>query len=149
MTDTITADNKGIIQRLYKEILVDWNMSLADEFVAPEFTSHDWPEGSPTGPEAFQNYYSNIIRSVLPDARYEVDDLIAEADKVVVRWRLLGTHKGKFHNIAPTGKIITLRGIAIYRLEDSKLIERWVVTDLHGLLEEIKGSASGNVQQLN
>ena len=149
MTDTITTTNKGIIQRLYKEILVDWNMSLVDEFVAPEFISHDWPEGSPTGPEAFRNYYSNIIRSVLPDAHYEVDDLVAEADKVVVRWRLLGTHKGNFHNIAPTGKGITLRGIAIYRLEDRKLAERWVVTDLHGLLEEIRGSAVGNEQTGN
>ncbi|HTF27469.1 MAG TPA: ester cyclase [Flavitalea sp.] len=149
MTDRITTINKGIIQRLYKEILVDWNMSRLDEFVAPDFTSHDWPEGGPTGPEAFRNYYSNIIRSVLPDAHYEVDDLIAEADKVVVRWRLLGTHKGNFHNIAPTGKGITLRGIAIYRLKDCKLVERWVVTDLHGLLEEIRGSATGNEQPGN
>jgi len=141
MTNTITTINKEIMQRLYREVLVDWNMSLVDDFVADQFTSHDWPKGSPSGPEAFRNYYSNIIRSVLPDARYEVDDLIAEADKVVVRWRLLGTHKGKFNNIAPTGKFITLRGIAVYRLEDSKLIERWVVTDLHGLLEELRGSA--------
>ena len=140
MTNTITTINKEIMQRLYREVLVDWNMSLVDDFVADQFTSHDWPKGSPSGPEAFRNYYSNIIRSVLPDARYEVDDLIAEADKVVVRWRLLGTHKGKFNNIAPTGKFITLRGIAVYRLEDSKLIERWVVTDLHGLLEELRGS---------
>ncbi len=149
MTDTITADNKATVQRMYKEILADWKMSLVEEFVAPEFTSHDWPRGSPTGPEAFRNYYSNIILSVLPDARYEVDDLIADADKVVVRWRLAGTHKGNFQNIAPTGKVITLRGIAIYRLEGSKLVERWVVTDLHGLIEEMKGSASGNGQQLN
>lgn len=121
---------------------MDWNMSLVDEFIAPQFTSHDWPEGSPTGPEPFRNFYSTIIRSVLPDARYEVDDLIAEGNKVVVRWRLSGTHKCNFHDIAPTGRFITLKGIAIYRLEDRKLVERWVVTDLHGLLEELRGSST-------
>jgi predicted ester cyclase len=130
----MTNANKKIIQRLYKEILEDWNMPLADELVADQFTSHDWPKGSPSGPEAFRNYYSNVIRSVLPDARYEVDDMIAEGDKVVVRWRLLGTHKGNFLDISPTGRWVTLKGIAIYRLEDSKVTERWVVTDLHGLL---------------
>ena len=136
----MTNANKKIIQRLYKEILEDWNMPLADELVADQFTSHDWPKGSPSGPEAFRNYYSNVIRSVLPDARYEVDDMIAEGDKVVVRWRLLGTHKGNFLDISPTGRWVTLKGIAIYRLEDSKVKERWVVTDLHGLLQKLKES---------
>jgi predicted ester cyclase len=136
----MTNANKKIIQRLYKEILEDWNMPLADELVANQFTSHDWPKGSPSGQEAFRNYYSNVIRSVLPDARYEVDDMIAEGDKVVVRWRLLGTHKGNFLDISPTGRWVTLKGIAIYRLEDSKVTERWVVTDLHGLLQKLKES---------
>ena len=140
MTNAIANANKKVIQRLYKEILVDWNMSLADELVANQFTSHDWPEGTPSGPDAFRNYYSNVIRSVLPDARYEVDDMIAEGDKVVVRWRLVGTHKGNFLDISPTGKRVTLKGIAIYRLEDNKVAERWVVTDLHRLLQELKES---------
>jgi predicted ester cyclase len=53
---------------------------------------------------------------------------------VVVPWRLLGTHKGAFNGIAPTGAPITLRGVEIYRVEDGKLIERWVVSDLYGAL---------------
>jgi predicted ester cyclase len=60
---------------------------------------------------------------------------------VVVRWRLLGTHEGDFRGIAPTGRAIELKGIAIYRLEGGNLMERWVVTDLHGLLEEIRASS--------
>jgi predicted ester cyclase len=55
--------------------------------------------------------------------RNEVEDLIAEGDKVVVRWRLLGTHQGNF-------RVIMLKGSAIYRVSDDKLIERWVVYDL-------------------
>jgi predicted ester cyclase len=66
-----------------------------------------------------------------------VDDVIAEDDKVVVRWRLLGTHLGDFRGIAPTGRAIALDGIAIYRVDGGKLMERWVVTDLYGVLEEI------------
>lgn len=140
MTDEIAAAHKGVVRRFYKEVFADWNMALVDEVVSPQFRSHDWPEGGPTGPPAFRDFYA-AIRSALPDARYEVDDLIAEGDKVVVRWRLLGTHKGDFRGIAPTGRAIALKGIAIYRVKDGKLMERWVVSDLHGLLEEIRGSS--------
>ena len=134
----IAASNKELIKRFYQEVYVDWNMELVDKVLSSQFTSHDWPNGGPTGPQAFRDYYA-IIRSALPDARYEVDDIIAENDKVVVRWRLLGTHKGDYQGIAPTGRLVTLRGIAIYRVERSRLMERWVVSDLYGLLEEIRG----------
>jgi len=140
MTDDITRANKELLRRFYKEVYVEWNMTLVDDAVSPQFVSHDWPDGGPTGPQGFRIFYS-AIRSAVPDARYAVDDLIAEGDRVVVRWRLLGTHLGDFRGIAPTGRPITLKGIAIYRVAGGKLMERWVVSDLHGLLEEIGNSS--------
>jgi predicted ester cyclase len=134
MTDAIAVANKELVRRFYEEVYGEWNMALADDVISPQFTSHDWPEGGPTGPKAFRDYYS-AIRSAVADARYEVDDLIAEGDRVVVRWRLLGTHEGAFRGIAPTGRSITLEGIAIYRVKDGKLMERWVVSDVYGVLE--------------
>jgi predicted ester cyclase len=141
MTDEIAMANKKLVRQFYKDVYVDWNMKAADEVVSPRFTSHDWPKGGQTGPQAFRDYYS-AIRAAVPDARYEVDDLIAEEDRVVVRWRMLGTHKGDFGGITATGRPIALKGIAIYRVEGGKLMERWVVSDLHGLLEESRGSSS-------
>jgi steroid delta-isomerase-like uncharacterized protein len=137
MTSGSATTNKALLRRFYKEVYADWNMALADQVLSPQFISHDWPPGGATGPRAFRDYYS-AIRSAVPDARYEVDDLIAEDDKVVVRWRLLGTHRGTFQGIAPTGRAIVLKGIAIYRVENGTLMERWVVSDLHGVLEQIR-----------
>jgi len=142
MTDEMALANKERVRQFYKEVFVDWDMALVDEVVSPQFRSHDWPPGQ-IGPQAFRNFYS-AIRSAVPDGHYIIDDLIAEGDKVVVRWRLLGTHKGDFGGIPPSGQTITLKGIAIYRLEEGKLMERWVVSDLHGLLEEIKASSLAN-----
>ena len=146
MTDDIAAANKELVRRFYKEVYVDWNMTMVDEVVSPRFTSHDWAEGDPTGPQGFRSYYS-AIRSALPDARYAVDDMVAEGDRVVVRWRLLGTHKGDFRGIAPTGRPIVLKGIAIYRVRGGKLMERWVVSDLHGVLEEIRKAVPQQLDQ--
>jgi predicted ester cyclase len=146
MTDDITAANKELVRRFYREVYVDWNMTLVDEVVSPRFRSHDWPEDGPRGPEGFRSYYA-AIRSALPDARYEVDDLIAEGDRVVVRWRLLGTHQGEFRGIAASGRPIALKGIAIYRVKGGKLMERWVVSDLYGVLEEIRKSSEQELRQ--
>lgn len=145
MTDNIAAVNKELVRRFYKEVYVDWNMAMVDQVVSPQFTSHDWPEDGPTGPQAFRNYYS-AIRAALPDARYAVDDLIAEGDRVVVRWRLMGTHQGAFGGIAPSGRAVVLKGIAIYRVDRGQLMERWVVSDLHGLLEEIRRAAPPEIR---
>ena len=132
MSDKTAAANKELLRRFYKEVYVDWNMALVDAVVSPRFVSHDWAAGL-AGPQAFRSYYS-AIRSAVPDARYVVDDLIAEGDEVMVRWRMLGTHTGAFNGIPPTGGQITLRGIAVYRLEDGKMVERWVVSDVYGLV---------------
>lgn len=140
MADDSAAANKELLRRFYREVYVDWNMAFADEVLSPRFTSHDWPDGGPSGPQAFRDYYA-AIRSAVPDARYVVDDLIAEGDRVVVRWRLLGTHKGAFRGLAPTGRPIVLKGIAIYRVEGGKLMERWVVSDLYGALEDMRGAS--------
>ena len=141
MTDKITAANKALLRQFYREVYVDWDMTLVDEVVSPQFTSHDWPDGGPGGPQAFRQYYA-AIRAAVPNARYEVDDLIAEGDRVVVRWRLLGTHEGDFRGIAPTGRAIALKGIAIYRVDGGTLMERWVVSDLYGLLEDLRGPST-------
>ena len=141
MSDDIAAANKQLVRRFYKEVYGDWNMAMVGEVVSPRFTSHDWPEAGPKGSEGFALFYS-AIRTALPDARYEVDDLIAEGDKVVVRWRLLGTHLGDFRGMAPTGRAITLEGIAIYRLDGGKLVERWVVTNLYDVISHTDAAAS-------
>lgn len=132
-------ENKELLRRFYEEVYVRWNMDVADEVLSPGFISHDWPQGTPGGSQAFRAYYATFRRAV-PDARYKVDDLVAEGDKVVVRWTMRGTYEGAFPGIdvPPTGGPITLKGVAIYRVEKGKLTERWVVSDLYGLLKDVE-----------
>ena len=123
-----------ILQRRLRETGI-WRRPI--KVLSPQFISHhDWPQGGPTGPQAFRDptqpsgppYQTHDTKSTMG---------VGGVDKVVVRWRLLGTHKGNFRGIAPTGGAIDfLKGIAIYRVEGGKLIERWVVSDLYGVLEE-------------
>src|ERR687890_2716784 len=65
------------------------------------------------------------FRRGFPDVVSTIDDLIAEGDKVVARWRSRATHRGDYMGIAPSGKEVQLTGISVYRIEGGKIAESW------------------------
>jgi predicted ester cyclase len=139
--DESVAANKELVRSFYQRVFVDWDLALVKQVVHPQFRSHDWSADSATGPQGFMDFYEGV-RAAFPDTRYVIDDLIAEGDRVVVRWRLLGTHQGEFYGVPPTAGSISLEGIAIYRVTKGMLMERWVVYDLHGLIQQVKAHAA-------
>lgn len=138
--------NKALLSHIYTEVFVNWNRELVQEVLDPGFRSHDWPKDSRTGVEGFYDFYDPVLQT-FPDTHYLVNDLIAEDDKVTVYWSLIGTQKGEFMGMPPTNKEIRMDGIAIYRVEKGKLMERWVVYDLFAMVEQIKAASSAGQGQ--
>ena len=66
-----------------------------------------------------------------------IEDIIAEGDKVVARWRSRATHQGNYMDIPPTGNRIEFTGISVYRIEGGKIAESWSVEDEYGLMAQI------------
>ena len=60
-----------------------------------------------------------------PDLRFTIDDLIAEDDRVTIRWTLHGTNTGPMLGRPPTGQPVELAAIVIFRIADGKIAERW------------------------
>ena len=80
------------------------------------------------GVEPDREVYKQEVNSYFvgfPDLQYTIEDMVAEGDKVAVRWTGRGTHKGEFWGVAPTGKEATMRGISIIRIEGGKILEEW------------------------
>jgi predicted ester cyclase len=77
------------------------------------------------------------FRQGFPDVTSTIEDLIAEGDKVVARWRSRATHQGEYMGIAPTGKEVEFTGISVYRIEEGKIAESWTVEDQFGLMQQI------------
>jgi steroid delta-isomerase-like uncharacterized protein len=77
-----------------------------------------------------------MFRRAFPDYRDTVHDIVAEGDKVVVRWTLNGTHEGDFLGTQATGKRVTTSGISIFRLADGKITDDWTVIDMAGLMRQ-------------
>jgi len=77
------------------------------------------------------------FRRGFPDVISTIEDLIAEGDKVVARWRSRATHQGDYMGIAPSGKEVEFTGISVYRIEGNKIAESWTVEDELGLMRQI------------
>jgi steroid delta-isomerase-like uncharacterized protein len=132
-----TQENKALARRVLEEMFNKGNLNLADEVFAPDYVDHDpaMPEDI-RGPEGFKEYVS-IFRTAFPDIHLEIEDQVAEGDKVVTRWTGTGTHEGDLMGIAPTGNKVTLPGMEIVRISGGKLAEGWEGYDSMVLMEQL------------
>lgn len=117
-----------------------WNQrrrAAIAELLAPDGVIHDG--GTDTrGPEGFYPSFDRMS-DTFPDLHVNVEDTIAEGDKVCVRWSCTGTHTGGGLGVAPTGITIHITGISILRVAGGKLIEGWQNWDMLRMMEQIQG----------
>jgi predicted ester cyclase len=113
-----TEQNKAVVRRFMMEVLSGRSLDLADEMLAPNYMNR-W-----TGADlaAFKGMLTGM-KSALTDLRFETDDLVAEGDAVVARWKMEATHTGSLMGESPTGKKISARGLTYYRLANGKIVE--------------------------
>jgi predicted ester cyclase len=130
--EDVESENKRIVRRVYEECLNAGKMDVLPEIVATEFRGVN----GETGASGFAATLTGI-RSAFPDIHFAVEDLLAEGDRVVVRWRSAGTHSGTMRGIAPTGKHVDNSGISIYRLRDGQIVQAWLETDRLGFLQQV------------
>src|SRR6266516_801588 len=95
-------ENTTRVRRFYEEFWNTGALELLDELFAPDFADHNAPPGLAPGLEGLKQF-TLMLRAAFPDIQFSIEDGVAEADKVVTRWTLRGTHQGTFQGTPPTG----------------------------------------------
>jgi predicted ester cyclase len=132
--------NKAIIQR-YFEAYNNKNETIFDDIISPDYTDHGQSAymGSPgRGVTGAKNDLKNSFDK-LDDFKYVVEALIASPwypDLVGAYWKGSLTPK-LTSDTQQTSKIIDVRGVSIYRIQNGKMVETWHVVD--GVLPKIFG----------
>jgi len=128
--------NKALLQSYFEEVANKGNLDLIDEMVAPDYVGH-MPEGEAIGIEGAKQHIM-VFRSAFPDLSFTYNDMIAEGDKVAVRYTVRGTHEGTLMGIIPpTGKQITMTGIAIFQIVGGKIVGAWSIPDMLGVMQQL------------
>jgi predicted ester cyclase len=134
-----TADNLLLCRDFAQKVINERNLALTPEFIAEGSIHHelgDVPAELRGGPRAMAMFLDLYLQA-FPDLQVTFEDMMADRDRVVARWRLEGTQKGPLMGIAPSGRRIKLEGIRIDRIADGKIVESWMQWDTLSLLEQI------------
>jgi steroid delta-isomerase-like uncharacterized protein len=129
--------NKSLCRRFFEDVWNNRNMAVIDELFADDFVRHAGSEPEfGAGPGSVRNLL-NHYSSAFPDTRFTIEDIVAEGDKVVVRWTARGTHQGHLEDIPPSGKPVTVAGTSVVRIANGKMAEVWDNFDALGMLQQI------------
>jgi steroid delta-isomerase-like uncharacterized protein len=119
-----TEENKAIVRRWFEEVWNQRNVAAIDALAAESFTLHHVALPSAIDLQTYKHYHPAFM-AAFPDFHVEIDDIIAEGDRVAVRFTQRATHQGELMGIPPSGKQVTQPGLAIYRVEGGNLVEAW------------------------
>lgn len=125
--------NKALMRRVFESMNRQDISVIAELFTDCVYRS---PAIGELRGEAFRRFVTSSL-AAFPDARWTVEDQLAEGDKVVTRWSLTATHKKEFMGIAPTGKRITTTGITVDRIVGGKVVEETEEWDALGMMRQL------------
>lgn len=125
--------NKEVIGKLYEQVLNKKNMALLQELISEDFVSASGKKGA----AAFGEPLAPLLKA-FPDAQWKIEEMVSEGDKVIVKYKFVGTHTGQLQHFTITGKSITTDGIGIFQLKDGQIISSQVHTDRLGFFQQLE-----------
>jgi steroid delta-isomerase-like uncharacterized protein len=127
---------KATARRFFQEVVNEGRVDVIEEMTTESFVEHETMPGAPEG-RAAVSWFVTSFRDAVPDLRAEIEDLIAEGDKLAVRSTWSGTHEGELFGMPATGKRFTMNVIDIVRFDGEKAAEHWGVSDVAGMMQQV------------
>ncbi len=128
-------DPKAVVRRWF-ETFNDGDMAAEAALRTQDFTAHVAGLPGPLDAAGWQQFIADFVTG-FPDLRLTIEDLVAEGDRVAVRWTLHGTQQGTFMGMPPTGKAVRIAALEINRVRAGQVAEHWVVLDQLSLLQQL------------
>lgn len=130
-----SEQNKAIGRQIFK-LINERKLDEAFALYAEDYIYHGPVGQELRGRDAIRGLWEDWLTG-FPDLQTTVDDMIAEGDKLAVRWRIEATHTGEFLGVAPTGVAIEVGINEIFRVANGQSAEAWDQYDGLGLMQQI------------
>jgi steroid delta-isomerase-like uncharacterized protein len=128
----LLEENKALIQKWLAAWLTNDTEQIQHLF-AQDYTVNEAPIGVEGVKQAVQ-----FLHTAFSEISAEANEIVAEDDKVVLRWTVRGKQVGGFMGIPPTGKIVELQGINIYHIRDARIRANFEQTNILQVVQELK-----------
>lgn len=138
-----TEDNKQVVRRFYDEVMGEGRVEVLDEVMVEDFVDHgEALFDSPQGRETLRQGIAGT-HEILPGLRVSLHEILAEGDLVGVRGTMRCRHAGNFLGVLGTGHELSWEGIAIFRLAEGRIAERWFNSDSISILRQLALAPTG------
>lgn len=128
--------NRKLVRGFFEEAWNQHNPDAVDRYMAGDYTTHTSLPGVTPDAAGLKQWIAATI-AAFPDLSWSIEDVMAEGDRVAVRWSVTGTHQGEFLGIPATSKEVTVRGFSLEQIEGGKIKESWGEWDALGLLQQL------------
>ncbi|MDX1600271.1 MAG: ester cyclase [Anaerolineales bacterium] len=132
----LLARHKEVVLQLYSECWNAADFTNMTELMNPKITFNARGKTHQMMAEDLIDIVARW-REGFPDFRFEVDDLVAEGDRVAARVSYTGTHKGEVLGIDPTGRKVHVHEMMFFRMENERIAEVWEVPDRYSLRSQL------------
>jgi len=131
---TSVEQNEAVVRQVLA-LIDERSLDEAFELYALDYIYHG-PAGELRGRDGIRGLWEAFLTG-FPDLHSTIEDMVSEGDKVVLRWRIEGTHTGEFMGVAPSNMKITLGITEIFRIANGQLVEAWDQFDQLALMQQI------------
>ena len=129
--------NAQLVQRFADAVFLRFDAAAAAQLVTPDFVAHPWgPLGVPPGPAGIGPVVA-VFRAAFDQVRLMIDDVLADGDRVAIRYRYAGRHCGDLFGIPATGRSFEMAGILLARVSQGRVAEYWREEDMLGLQRQL------------
>lgn len=135
-----SIENKQLVKRFLEDVRSGKNPDHAVLYMADTLLAHQMnAEEETTVKRTPQNYAEHVkeFLTLYGNFKFELTELIAEDDKVYVRWKQTGKHLGTIDGYPATGKQLIEIASSVYRIEKGKIAEYWIQIDRSGLEKQL------------
>lgn len=136
MTNDPIERNRELARNFFQEVWNNADEQAIDRYIAVDAAGNDDTFGA--GREAFRSQWRKW-HAAFTGLHFEVEEIVAEAGKVVTRWTLTGKHTGEFLGIPATGRSICVTGMSLDHIANGQItagFDAWNQHTLHHQLTE-------------
>lgn len=138
--DGTLARNRQLVRQMNADVWNKANLDAIDGLFTPEFVLHFLPDGSDTsGLEGLREHVRELHRA-FPDWSEDIKHIVAERDLVVIHYVSSGTHRGRWLGRPPTGNRVQVNEMSIFRIEDGRIAEQWLLPDMASMEDQLAGA---------
>ena len=142
-TSTSTETAKDLARRVWDEGWNEGRLEVVDEALTADAADrHELGQGD------FRDHLKAAItefRTGFPDLHAEVEDIVAEGDRVAMRVVITGTHGGRFFGREPSGRPVSIEQFHFLQVNpEGQCVRHWANVDVDDLFRQIGANPAGN-----